>query len=125
MTFIFISSVRLHAGSTELLRRDGFGARPLFEAFLAELDGDVVGLASCYHTYSTWEGPTLFVLDLFVLAEHRHRGIGSLLLRRMAHEAHARGCRRLHWEVLKSNVSAIHFYQHKVGTRAPRFKYRY
>jgi predicted N-acetyltransferase YhbS len=40
------------------LERDGFGDNPLFYSFVAEFDGDVVGVALYYYRYSTWKGRT-------------------------------------------------------------------
>src|SRR5262245_55018263 len=49
---------------------DAFGARPRFEIFLAELDGEVVGYAFVFETYSTFLAlPTLYLEDIFVLKE--------------------------------------------------------
>ena len=49
------------------LRRDGFGARPLFECLIVERAGAAVGFALFYFTYSTFEGrPGLYVEDLYL-----------------------------------------------------------
>ena len=40
------------------LRRDLFGPRPYAEALIGRLDGEPVGYALFFHTYSTsWAGP--------------------------------------------------------------------
>jgi GNAT superfamily N-acetyltransferase len=83
------------------LIEDGFGERPRFEAYLAEMDGAAVGYAIVFESYSTFLArPTLYLEDLFVRPEARRRGAGGALLRFLAPEAVARGCARLVWNVL-------------------------
>src|SRR5205809_3702267 len=94
------------------LLADAFGPRPRFEIFLAELDGQVVGYAFVFETYSTFLAlPTLYLEDLFVLAEFRGRGVGYALFRHCAEEALHRGCGRFEWVVLDWNINAITFYE--------------
>ncbi len=101
-----------------LLREHGFGARPVFEAILAERDGRAVGFALYFFTYSTFTGrPTLYLEDLFVRPEERRGGIGRQLLRRLAQIAVERGCGRMEWSVLDWNTPARDFY-FKLGARA-------
>jgi len=70
--------------------RDGFGARAGFTAFVAEAgNGAIVGMATCsQRTITGWDGPVIFLQDLFVEREHRGQGIASALTARIA--AHAR-----------------------------------
>jgi GNAT superfamily N-acetyltransferase len=94
------------------LVRDGFGANPLFHAFIAEWNGQPVAYALYFFTYSTWAGrPSLFVEDLFVRAQFRNKGIGKSLLRRLAVIARERNCYGMRWEVLHWNTPAIEFYR--------------
>lgn len=95
------------------LLADAFGDRPRFEVFLADTgEGQVVGYAFVFETYSTFLAkPTLFLEDLFVLPEHRHRRIGFALFRHCVGEAARRGCGRMEWTVLDWNQYAIDFYQ--------------
>jgi GNAT superfamily N-acetyltransferase len=102
-------AVRL--GEAEL-RRDGFGARPLFECLIADDDdGEAAGFALYFPIYSTWRGPSIHLEDLFVIPAHRGHGIGKALLQRVAAVAVERGCARLQWDVLDWNQPAIDFYQ--------------
>jgi ribosomal protein S18 acetylase RimI-like enzyme len=65
--------------------RDGFGPAAGFCAFVAEQGGAVVGMATCSRrTITGWNGPVLFLQDLFVEAEHRNRGIAGALIARVA-----------------------------------------
>ncbi|MCA8949161.1 MAG: GNAT family N-acetyltransferase [Planctomycetes bacterium] len=85
---------------------------PPFAVLLAELADEPVGFALYFPTYSTFRTqPCLWLEDLFVLPEHRSRGIGLALLRALAAEALARGCPRLDWCVLDWNTEAIAFYE--------------
>ena len=49
--------------------------------------------------------------DLFVMPEHRRRGIGRKLLAHVAAVAVERNCGRMEWAVLDWNTSAIHVYR--------------
>ena len=42
----------------------GFGARPVWKAFVAEVDGTIVGFALFYTRYSTWKGRRIYLEDL-------------------------------------------------------------
>ncbi|MFN8177630.1 MAG: GNAT family N-acetyltransferase [bacterium] len=95
----------------DVLRESLFGARPAAEAILAELDGAPVGFAIFFHNFSTFVGRRgIYLEDLFVLPEHRGRGVGLALLRHLAKLCVERNCGRLEWAVLDWNESAIGFY---------------
>lgn len=94
------------------LRASLFGPAPQAEVIIAEQEGVPAGFALFFHNYSTFLGRRgLYLEDLFVLPEHRGRGIGRLLLSHLAEIAVARRCRRLEWAVLRWNESAIGFYR--------------
>jgi GNAT superfamily N-acetyltransferase len=94
------------------LREQLSSERPPFECLLAEVDGDAVGFALFFHTYSTWTGKRgVWLEDLFVLPEKRRLGVGRLLLQRVAGVAAERDCGRFEWSVLDWNQSAIAFYE--------------
>ncbi|MFN3474479.1 MAG: GNAT family N-acetyltransferase [Blastomonas sp.] len=97
----------------ESLEATLFGENPQVFAHLAELDGQVVGLALWFLTYSTWTGaPSLYLEDLFVADTARGTGTGRALLSTLAREAKARGCARMDWAVLDWNAKAKDFYRH-------------
>ena len=101
----------------EDLLRDGFGPSPRFHVVLAEWGGEAVGFAFYFHNYSTWQGrPGLYLEDLFVMPEHRGRGIGKALLVHLARIAVAEGCGRYQWQVLDWNTPAIEFYEAMGGS---------
>ncbi len=93
------------------LLRDGWGAQPRFTCLVAEEAGSVCGFALYHPTYSTWQGHTLYLEDLYVQATHRGRGIGTALLARVAAEAVAQDCARLDWSVLTWNEPALRVYE--------------
>lgn len=89
-----------------------FGPDPMAKAVLATIDGDPVGFALYYLTYSTITGrPTLHLEDLYVSTTRRGGGVGVLLLRHLAAEAIERRCGRFEWWVLRTNDAAIRFYE--------------
>ena len=55
----------------EDIERDGFGPNPLFNAFVAEVDNEVVGMALYYYRYSTWKEKTIHLEDLIVREDMR------------------------------------------------------
>ena len=95
-----------------------FGAKPMAEVLIAELDGAAVGFALFFHNFSTFEGrPGIYLEDLFVDPSARGSGAGKALLRALAGLAVERGCARLEWSVLDWNEPAIRFYE-SLGAKA-------
>jgi GNAT superfamily N-acetyltransferase len=100
-----------------LLEKHLFGERPAAEAAIAEVDGEPVGYALFFPTFSTFLGrPGLWLEDLFVLPAHRRGGVGRALLLHVASLAVARGCGRLEWSALDWNEPALAFYR-ELGAR--------
>ena len=97
----------------EDLLHDGF-EKKLFSCIVAELDGEIVGMALYYPRYSTWKGATVHLEDFIVKQTHRKQGIGKLLFDAFVKAAHALNPGRLEWTVLEWNTPAIKFYN-KVG----------
>jgi GNAT superfamily N-acetyltransferase len=93
------------------LLRDGFGTERYYESLIAESDGAPAGFALFFPVYSTWQGRSLHLEDLFVRPAFRGKGIGKSLLRRVASIAVERGCTRLQWDVLDWNQPAIDLYR--------------
>lgn len=84
----------------------------------AVLDGQEVGFVLYYPNYSTFEAkPGIHLEELFVLKEHRGKGIGKALLHHVAQEAVRRGCGRLEWWCLDWNTPSRRFYE-KQGAKA-------
>jgi GNAT superfamily N-acetyltransferase len=99
--------------------RDGFGESPAFHVLVAE-EGDVIGFALYFFSYSTWVGRRcLYLEDLFVQPAHRGHGAGIALMAALAKEAIAQECRRFVWQVLDWNEPAIAFYE-RLGAKVLR-----
>ena len=89
------------------LRRDGFGAQPVFRCLLAEVDGAAIGFALFFYNYSTWQGRCIYLEDLYVEESARGTGTGTLLLKTVAAIAHAEGCKRMSWQALDWFVCGV------------------
>ena len=57
----------------------GFGENPVWNAFVAEVNGEIVGFSLFYIRYSTWIGRTLYLEDFLVTENMRGQGVGKLL----------------------------------------------
>ena len=65
--------------------RDGFGPDAGFCAFVAEDSSGVIGMATCSERVITgWNGPVIFLQDLFVEPHCRQHGVASALMARVA-----------------------------------------
>lgn len=88
------------------------GAPPTAFAHVAEVGGEVVGMAIWFVSFSTWTGRSgIWLEDLFVQPEHRGAGLGRELLATLARVCVERGWRRLEWWVLDWNEPSIEFYR--------------
>lgn len=107
------------AAARKRLTRDGFGARPKYEPWLAfwERERAPIGYAILVPLYSSFEArPTLYLEDLFVLPAYRRRGIGKAMMLHCIELAWKRKCGRMEWTCLDWNVKAQEFY-HKLGAK--------
>ena len=89
----------------------GFGEKPVWWAFVAEVDKIVVGFALYYVRYSTWKGQRLYLEDILVTEPFRGKGIGKLLFDRLIEEAKEKKFSGMAWQVLEWNKTAINFYK--------------
>jgi GNAT superfamily N-acetyltransferase len=89
----------------------GFGDRPVWWAFVAEVDGRVEGFALYYIRYSTWKGQRMYLEDLLVTEKLRGKQIGKLLVDRLIEEAKEKKFSAIVWQVLEWNEPAINFYK--------------
>jgi len=93
------------------LCKDGFKKNPLFKTFVAELDGEIIGMALFYPRYSTWKGHTIHLEDLIVKKDKRQMGVGKVLYARVMKYAYKKQVKRVEWVVLDWNITAINFYK--------------
>jgi GNAT superfamily N-acetyltransferase len=98
------------------VRRDGFGRRRSFDAFVAEFADLPAGFALVVDAYeSGWAISGLYVHAIHVIESRRRRGIGSALLAAVAAEAERRGCGYVWTTAAPWNKRAHAFYR---ATRA-------
>ena len=93
------------------LVRDGFSENPLFQCFVAEVDGEIIGMALYYYRFSTWKGKTIHLEDLIVKESKRGTGAGFALYKEIIKHGKAENVRRIEWNVLDWNTPAIDFYE--------------
>jgi|SRR6185437_15873800 len=89
----------------------GFGEKPVWTAYVAEVDGAIAGFALYYIRYSTWKGCRMYLEDLIITENMRGKGLGKLLFDRLIVEARELGFSGMVWQVLDWNEPAINFYK--------------
>jgi GNAT superfamily N-acetyltransferase len=96
----------------ELMERALFGSPPAAEALIAEQDGEAIGYALFYSTFSTFLAiQGIWLEDLYVRPDHRKAGAGRALLASVAARLRERGGERLEWAALDWNELALGFYR--------------
>mgnify|MGYP003341940914 FL=1 len=104
--------------TVEQIQENLFGADPVAYCHVAEIDGQVVGIAIWFLNYSTWLGKAgLYLEDLFVKPEFRSKGLGLKLMKTLAQICVERGYERFQWWVLDWNEPSINFYK-SIGAEA-------
>lgn len=97
--------------SEEGLAEAIFGEGSVTGALIAEAEGEPVGFAVHYFSFSTWQGRNgIYLEDLYVTPEHRGAGLGRALMKAVAEIGVAKNCGRMEWSVLDWNEGAIRVY---------------
>ena len=100
--------------------RDGFGPGAGFCAFVAERSSSgnsvagnsIVGMATCSRRVITgWDGPIVYLQDLFVEQDYRQFGIAKALMARVAAFAREIGSPIVEFTVHADNTAAQSFYR--------------
>ncbi len=99
--------------TVEDLIKNGFETPVQFTCFVAEHNDRIEGIALVYQRFSTWKGRVLHLEDLVVSQEMRGSGMGSALLKEVVKHGIETKVKRVSWEVLDWNSSAIAFYENK------------
>ena len=96
--------------------RDLFGPAPKVFCDIAEWDGQPIGFALWFYTYSTFQGRHgIWLEDLYVDPAMRGKGIGKSLLQHLARRCVTEGLGRFEWWVLDWNEPSIAFYKAQGG----------
>ncbi|WP_295232985.1 GNAT family N-acetyltransferase [uncultured Chryseobacterium sp.] len=103
----------LHEVTLDLVQftEDGFGPSPLWGAFVAELNKEIVGISLYYNRYSTWKGKRLYLEDLVVTERLRGKNIGKLLFEATLEYGKDHKYTGMVFQVLNWNEQAINFYK--------------
>jgi GNAT superfamily N-acetyltransferase len=88
----------------------GFGDKPVWKAFVVEVDSIIQGFGLYYIRYSTWKGCRLYLEDFIVTEKMRGKGLGKIIFDKMVIEAKELGFNGMSWQVLDWNEPAINFY---------------
>ena len=95
----------------ESVEENLFGERPAAEVVLAFIGDEPAGFALYFENYSTHLSRRgMHLEDLYVREHLRGRGVGKLLLAKLASIALERRYGRMEWAVLRWNESAIRVY---------------
>ncbi|SMC69380.1 GNAT family N-acetyltransferase [Lentzea albidocapillata] len=98
--------------TAEQLHTALFNESPALFGHVAEVDGQVAGIALWFLNFSTWDGVHgIYLEDLYVTPDQRGNGLGKQLLEALAQECVAKGYTRLQWWVLNWNEPSIGFYK--------------
>ena len=112
---LFIESRRQRRRLIQGLREQAQG-----RYFLAEHEGELVGVAICFLGFSTFRArPLLNIHDLAVRSDFRGQGVGSELLRAVERAAREEGCCRLTLEVHARNRARQLYHRHGFEPDAP------
>uniref|UniRef100_A0A182Q4L8 N-acetyltransferase domain-containing protein n=1 Tax=Anopheles farauti TaxID=69004 RepID=A0A182Q4L8_9DIPT len=91
-----------HEQSTSMRSVDPASKRPLTRK--------LIGYAICYYSYSTWQGKSLALEDIYIRPAYRGNGYGEVFFRALAQHARDMRCSRLDFHVLNWNP-ATKFYR--------------
>ncbi|MFY7814802.1 MAG: GNAT family N-acetyltransferase [Chryseobacterium taeanense] len=95
----------------EQFSEDGFGKSPVWGAFVAECNGEILGISLYYDRYSTWKGRRLYLEDLVVTEKWRGKQIGKRLFETTMEFGKSSQYSGMVFQVLNWNEPAINFYK--------------
>jgi GNAT superfamily N-acetyltransferase len=103
--------------SAEVLARliDGLRKHPTAKVFLMYLQGEAIGIATCFVGFSTFKArPLLNIHDFAILPGERGKGLARILLAAVESKARELGCCKITLEVQENNIRARQVYE-RVG----------
>lgn len=105
--FPYPAPVTVELLQKNLLSEDG----PGFARFIM-VGEDLVGYIVYFYTFSTALGKKgIHLDDLYILPEHRKKGLGLGAMKELARIAKADGCGRIEWWAMRWNEGAVNFYK--------------
>jgi GNAT superfamily N-acetyltransferase len=114
----------LTEATTQMTWSRFFDAYEPVHALVAELDGQVVGLAHyLFHRSTIAIGPNCYLQDLFTTEAVRGRGVGRALIEAVVEQARAAASPRVYWLTHETNATAMRLYD-QVAERSGFIVYR-
>lgn len=118
LVFGFVHDLAKHQGDLDYMHATRadlaaalFAPEPHVFCDIAEHDGEALGGAVWFYTFSTWTGRRgIYLEDLFVRPQARGLGVGRILLASLARRAVEEGCARVEWAVSNHNLDGAAFY---------------
>jgi GNAT superfamily N-acetyltransferase len=115
---VYEKLIHVCVATEELIRTHLFGEKPMAEVVIGEDQGNPVGFALFFNSFSTFLGkPGIYMEDLYVVTEERGKGFGKCLLSYLAKLTVERDYGRLEWAVLDWNEPSIGFYD-SIGAKS-------
>ena len=109
--------------STELLWDRLRRLVPDIQGLVAEVDGEVVGIAHFHYQLSTWSDTSqCYLEDLYVAESARGRGVATALIKQVEDLAIQKKCSELFWITKESNSTARKLYE-KVASQSEFVRY--
>ncbi|VBB44708.1 GCN5-related N-acetyltransferase [uncultured Paludibacter sp.] len=91
---------------------DGLANHPSAEVLFAVIDNEVVGLATCFVNFSTFNiKPYLYIHDIVVLKQFRGKGVGKELIAKLIELSSERKYCKVTLEVREDNIVAQKLYK--------------
>lgn len=105
-------------GSVELIKKNIF-ENHYANSLIISYEEKVVGFAVFFYGFSTFTTKgTLYLEDVFVDEEYRHKGIGFKVFEFLANHAKEKDLTRFEWVCLDWNQPSIDFYKGKLNASA-------
>jgi GNAT superfamily N-acetyltransferase len=81
------------------------------QAYVAELDGRIVGIVHCVvHRSTSRLAPVCYLQDLFTSEAHRGQGIGRALIEHVVAQSRQAGHSRVYWQTHTTNAAGRALY---------------
>jgi GNAT superfamily N-acetyltransferase len=93
-------------------------------ALVAELDGEIVGIAHFLFHTSVWTPKVCYLQDLFTSPEARGKGVARALIEAVASAARTHGATRYYWLTQEHNATARVLYD-RIGKFHGFIRYDY